>query len=123
MGKPLQVPNQMYSFDADTNKAVADNALNQNSMYVGKIEGFQLPDQSNTGLANDIRASSHYVGVDLTTSGMNVLGNGKRIGVKPIIISKTIRRTAGNQTAREMRVWASVERLITIRNGEVVVSA
>ena len=123
MGKPLQVPNQMYSFDADTDKAVADNGLNQNSVYVGKIEGFQLPDQSNTGLTNDIRASSHYVGVDLTTSGMNVLGNGKRIGVKPIIISKTIKRTAGNQTAREMRVWASVERLITIRNGEVVVSA
>lgn len=123
MGKPLQVPSQIYSFDTDTDKAVADNGLNQNSVYVGKIEGFQLPDQSNTGLTNDIRASSHYVGVDLTTSGMNVLGNGKRIGVKPIIISKTIKRTAGNATAREMRVWASVERLITIRNGEVVVSA
>ena len=123
MGKPLQVPNQMYSFDVDCSKDTAANALVQNSVYVGQIEGHQLPDGVNTTLTNDIRATSHYVGVDLTTSGMNVLGNGKRIGVKPIIISKTIKRTENNNQAREMRVWASVERLITIRNGEVVVSA
>ena len=124
MGKPLQVPTQLYSFDTDTSKATANNPLVQNSVYAGgQIEGHALPDGVNTTLTNDIRATSHYVGVDLTTSGMNVLGNGKRIGVKPIIISKTIKRTAGNQTARELRCWASVERLITIRNGEVIVSA
>ncbi len=124
MGKPLQVPNQMYSFDVDTDKAINDNPLVQNSVYAGgQIEGHALPDGANTTLTNDIRATSHYIGVDLTTSGMNVLGNGKRIGVKPIIISKTIKRTEGNQTARELRCWASVERLITIRNGEVVLSA
>ena len=123
MGKPLQVPNQMYSFNVDSDKAKADGVCNQNSVYVGKIENWQLPDESNTGLTNDIRASSHYIGVDLTTSGMNVLGNGKRIGVKPIIVSKNIRRTAADAAAREMRCWASVERLITIRNGEVNLSA
>ena len=122
MGKPLQVPNQIYSFNVDSDKANADGVCNQNSVYVGKIENWQLPDESNTGLTNDIRATSHYIGVDLTTSGMNVLGNGKRIGVKPIIVSKNIRRTAADATAREMRCWASVERLITIRNGEVNLS-
>lgn len=123
MGKPLQVPSQMYSFDSDTSKATANNPLVQNSVYVGRIENIQLPDGVNGNLTNDIRATSHYVGVDLTTSGMNVLGNGKRIGVKPIIVSKTIKRNTDNEGAREMRCWASVERLITIRNGEVVVSA
>lgn len=124
MGKPLQCPTQLYSFDTDCSKATANNPLVQNSVYAGgQIEGYALPDGTNTTLTNDIRGTSHYVGVDLTTSGMNVLGNGKRIGVKPIIVSKTIKRTTGNESAREMRVWASVERLITIRNGEVVVSA
>lgn len=123
MGKPLQVPNQLYSFDADSDKSTADHSLNQNSVYIGKIEGKQLPNATNTDVTNDIRGVNHYVGIDLTTSGMNVLGNGKRIGVKPIIVSKTLKRTAGGADAREMRCWASVERLITIRNGEVRLSA
>ena len=123
MGRPLQVPNQLYSFDADTNKAAADQAVNQNSVFIGKIEGHQLPNGTNTDLANDIRGINHYNGVDLTTSGMNVLGNGQRIGVKPIILQKTLKRTATDAAARELRVFASVERVINIKNGVVSVSA
>ena len=48
MGKPLQVPNQLYSFDADSDKSTADHTLNQNSVYIGKIEGIQLPNATNT---------------------------------------------------------------------------
>ncbi len=123
MGKPLQVPNQLYSFDSDTNKAVVDNALNQQSTYIGKIEGYQMPKADNSDGVAELRATSHYVGIDLTTTGMNVLGNGMRIGVKPIIVSKTLRRPHDSEKARELRCWASVERLITIRNGEVILSA
>ena len=121
--KPLQVPNQIFSFDADTNKATADNQLNQNSVYIGQIQGHQLPNGANADLTNDIRGTSHYIGYDATTSGFNVLGNGKKIGVKPVIVQRNLKRTDGFNNAREMRVFTMVERLITIRNGEVVVSA
>ncbi len=123
LNKPLQVPNQLFSFDADSNKAATDNALTQNSVYIGQIEEYQLPNGTNTDLANDIRGTSHYIGYDATTSGFNVLGNGKKIGVKPVIVQKNYKRTRGDVAAREMRVFTMVERLITIRNGEVVVSA
>ena len=123
MSKPLQVPQQLYSLDADTNKANADNTLNQNSVYIGQIEAYQLPNATNTSRLTDIRGHSHYTGVDLTTTGFNVLGNGKRIGVKPIVYQCTEKRTEGKQGAREIRFYSNVERVITIKNGDVQVSA
>ena len=123
MAKPLQVPQQLYSIDADTNKANADNTLNQNSLYIGQIEAFQLPNATNTDRTNDMRGMSHYTGVDLTTTGFNVLGNGKRIGVKPIVYQCKESRTANKQQAREVRFYSNVERVITIKNGDVMVSA
>jgi hypothetical protein len=120
---PLQVPSQLYSFDVDSDKDVADKSLNQNSVYVGQIESYQLPTTTNTAATQDIRASSHYLGGDLTTSGLNVLGNGTRVSSKPIILTKNYKRTNGKNQARELRCWANVERLITIRGGSVVVSA
>ncbi len=123
MNKSLQNPNQFYSFDIDAGKATADNQLTQNSVYVGGIEGHVLPATDNTANGNELRGKSHYIGYDATTTGFNVLGNGKKIGVKPVIIQKTLKRTNGNNGAREMRVFTNVERIINIKNGEVVVSA
>ena len=119
---PLQVPSQLYSIDVDSDKQETDKKPNQNSVYIGQIEEFQLPDEQNTDRAHDIRGTSHMLGLDLTTSGLNVLGNGRRIGSKPIIVSKKLKRTRGREGAREMRVYASVERLMTIKNGKVIVS-
>ena len=117
---PLQVPTQFYSFDSDSNKddTVPDRALNQNSVYIGAVEGHVL----STG-NDDIRCSSHYIGVDLTTSGFNTLGNGKKIGNKPIVLSKTYKRTNGKNQAREIRSYAQCERLLTLKDGDVMVSA
>ncbi len=123
MNKPLQNPNQFYSFDTDSDKSAVDNQLNQNSVYVGGIEGHVLPATDNTAATNELRGKAHYVGYDATTSGFNVLGNGKKIGVKPVIIQKTLKRTHNNNGAREMRIFANVERVINIKNGEVVVSS
>ena len=122
---PLQVPSQFYSFDVDANKdvAVPDRAVNQNSLYLGRIENHVLPTDANVGLGNDLRCTSHYIGIDMTTSGFNTLGNGKKVGNKPIVLSKTYKRTNGRNEAREIRVYASVERLMTIKNGDVMVSA
>lgn len=117
---PLQVPSQLYSFDADANKDVTrpDRLPNQNSVYLGAIEGHVL----STG-SDDIRCSAHYLGLDLTTSGFNTLGNGKKIGNKNIILSKTYQRVNGKHEAREIRCYAQVERLMTIKGGDVMVSA
>ena len=123
LNSPLQVPSQLYSFDVDSNKDAVDKALNQNSVYIGQIEGYQLPTAVNGAAGNDIRATAHYIGIDMTTSGFNVLGNGTKVGSKPIILSKTYKRTNGKHQAREIRVYANVERLITIKGGDVVVSA
>lgn len=120
---PLQVPSQFYSFDVDSNKEVVDRAVNQNSVYLGRIENHVLPTDANVGIGEDIRCTAHYLGIDMTTSGFNTLGNGKKVGNKPIVLSKTYKRTNGKFEAREIRTYASVERLITIKGGDVMVSA
>lgn len=122
-GKPLMQPNQIYSLDSDTNKAQVFHPIVQNSVYIGKIEEHQLPDADSGTLTADLRGTSHYAGVDLTTTGFNVLGNGKKIGVKPILVNKTYQRVNGGQSAKEMRIFTAVEKIAVMRNGEVLISA
>jgi lipopolysaccharide export system protein LptA len=109
--------------DVDSNKQETDKKPDQNTVYIGQIEGHQLPDETNTGRDSDIRGTSHMIGLDLTTGGLNVLGNGRQVGSKPIIIQKKLKRTNNREGAREMRIYASVERLMTLRAGKVIVSA
>jgi len=124
LGKPLQVPTQLYSFQSDSNKSRNDNLLNAKSFYVGQIEGHAQPDHANAGaLENDMRGKQHAIGVDLTTSGFNVLGNGKKIGNKPIIYQLEKTRTSNRHNQRNLRMYANVERVINIKNGDVSVSA
>ena len=133
MGKPLYVPNQMYSYNVDTDKQnLPLQSLNQNSVMIGKIEGHQLPDDANTSLTNDLRSTSHYIGYDATTTGFNALGNGARIGVKPVIINRVYNRqpnvagppqTSAQNVARQMRIFTGVERVMVLKNGEITLSA
>jgi len=121
--KPLMMPNQLYSFDCDTDKSTVAQALNQNSFCIGKVEGHQLPTATNTTAGNDVRATSSYVGYDATTTGFNVLGNGANIGTKPIILSRTYHRKQGNDQPRELRIFSGIEKIMVIKNGEVTISA
>ena len=125
LGRPLQVPHQLYSANSDSNKAVADGARNQNSVYLGLINAIQLPTAVATSVvANDLSRASHYIGVDLTLNNdTQSLGNGKRIGVKPIILQYNRKNTAGDNTAQEMRIYSNIERVFKIQNGSVMVSA
>lgn len=131
MGKALMTPNQLFSFDADSDKQnVPTLGLNQNSVYIGKVEGHQLPPADNSVLTNDIRSTSSYIGYDATTSGFNVLGNGVKVGVKPILIQKTYQRQADSGTtvmhqssARQMRIYTGVERVFNLKQGEITISA
>ena len=125
LGKPLQVPHQLYSANSDSNKAVADGARNQNSVYIGLINNIQLPTAVATSIvANELSRVSHYIGVDLTLNNdTQSLGNGKRIGVKPIILQYNRKNTAGDNQAQEMRIYSNIERVFRIQNGAVMVSA
>jgi len=131
MGKPLMVPSQIYSYDVDSDKqAIPTQKLNQNSVFVGLVEGHQLPNAANADMRNDIRSTSHYIGYDATTSGFNVLGNGVQIGVKPILIQREYSRQAddgtavlGQNAARQMRIYTGVERIYNIKQGEITISA
>ncbi len=116
MGRPLRVPSTLYSFDSDTNKADATNAVNQSVIS----EAVALEGHANI---ENARSTQHYTGLDLSTTGVNMLGAGTQIGVKPIQITKTYSRVNGDNQARTMRVWASVERTMRIQNGTIEVSA
>lgn len=124
-GETLMVPDQLYSYDSDTDKSVLAKSVNQQSTYVGKIEGHQCPAAASNsyGTDTDFRGVAHYEGLDLTTTGANVLGSGTLIGTKPMRLTKTYTRTADDFGARDMRIYAGVERFMTIRDGEVFVSA
>jgi len=125
MGKPLMVPNQLYSFDADTDKeALPLQGLNQNSVCVGKVEGYQLPTDTNTAMTSDIRGTAHYYGYDATKNGLNTLGNGVQVGVKPITLQRTYTRKTNNDndSGRQMRIFTNIEKIVVIKNGEVLVT-
>ena len=70
-----------------------------------------------------LEGHQHFFGIDLTTSPYNVMGVGVEVGQKPISIDRTIYRTAENNSERFTSYWAVVERQMTIRIGQVQVSA
>lgn len=131
-GKPLMVPSQIYSFDTDSDKEnLPTKALNQTSVTIGKVCGHQMVAANGTVTDGDLRATSSYIGYDATTSGMNTLGNGARIGVKPITLQMTLQRwkkTGGvpvvsEHLAREVRIFTGVERVFNLKNGVITISA
>ena len=74
-------------------------------------------------IANQLERTSHFIGVDLKTSLNNQLGNGKKIGVKPILLQYNRKNTDGDRGAIEMRIYSNVERAMKLRNGVVLVSS
>ena len=121
-GSPLMMPSQLYSYDVDTDKDQDTQPLSHNSVFIGKIQNHQLPNATSTDLSADLRGHLHYDGLDLTTSGFQEIGNGSRIGVKPVLIQKTYSRKVGDDDARKMRIFSAVERQMLIKNGEVILS-
>jgi hypothetical protein len=125
VGRPEMTPSQLYSYDVDSDKSNILGSLNQNSLWTGKVMGIQSATNDNTNSLGDVdaRATAHYEGLDLTTTGENRLGNGQEIGVKPIRIEKTYYRTTADNHPRTIRSFASVEKVMIIKGGEVMISA
>lgn len=121
--QPLQVPSQLYSYDVDTDSS---GAITQNSFFVGSVEGMDLcpADSSESQSSTDIRGTSHYVGFDLSKDSTNTFENSTLCGVKPIRVEKTYQRGSGDDnSAREMRIFSSVLKSLTIKSGVAMVSA
>jgi len=108
---------------------VVDAALNQSSISNATLDGHAPVaglgvGDGGTGLGtSDFRGTSHYLGLDLSVNGLNQLGNGRLIGVKPIEIDLTYQRTQNDFAARTLRTYAMVERTASIKNGEIMISA
>lgn len=103
-----------YSNDLMTNKLLANQPVNQNIISDNNCMGF--------GQAF-LEGKMHFEGVDLSTSPLNVAGAGMLVGQKPVEHIRTIYRTAQQNSNRELRYFSLVERMMTLKNGQVMVSA
>lgn len=111
----LNVLNCEFSTNQLTNKLLANHPVNNQMITASTVEGHTVRGQ--------LEGHQHFFGIDLTTSPYNVMGVGVEVGQKPISIDRTIYRTAENNDERFSSYWAVVERQMTIRAGQVQVSA
>ena len=67
--------------------------------------------------------SQHYLGIDLTVSPLNAPGVGTKVGQKPIQMLHTITNSNSDFEGRDVKYFSTVERLMTLRGGQVQVSS
>lgn len=113
-GTDIAVHSAEYSKDIATDKSSADQDVNNNPFSAAKLGG-----NAQTALLG----SSHYLGVDLSISPINAPGNSTKVGQKPVQMLHTITNTNADNTARDVKYFSVVERMMTIKNGQVEVSA
>ncbi len=70
-----------------------------------------------------LEGSQYFLGFDLSTDVMGAPGSGQRVGQKPIQMLHTLRRTSASLAARQVKYYAVVEKQMTLRGGQVSVSA
>ena len=102
-----------YSLDAMTNKQNPDNTITNPVISTNTVEGIQM---------RNLQGKMHYEGLDLSISPVNIFGSGEQIGLKPISYTKTVTRTNTENNARELRIFATVEKAFSLRRGLVTVA-
>ncbi len=112
-GTEINCLSSEYSFDPMVNKQVVDHPINNNIISTNTIEGITQ---------RNLQAKMHFEGLDLSLTPINVFGAGTLVGSKPITYSKTITRTSTENTNRELRIFASVEKAFNLRQGLVSVA-
>lgn len=117
-GIDLQVASCEYSFNqtVDDNGEVKQKAfgVDTTGAALSKINLNDITDEAFTGLC-------HYQGLDLTNP---MSGNGIAVGVKPIILERTIFRSADDFANQALTtfIWAQVGRLFVLNNGTVSIT-
>ncbi len=69
-----------------------------------------------------LQGSLAYYGVNLSRTHDNVLGAGTAIGKSPVEVRLTLQQTAEVLRARRLMIWAECERVMVIKNGQIMVS-
>lgn len=113
-GTDIGISTAEYSKDVATNKADADNTVNNNPFAAATLNG---------NAQNELLGSSHYLGVDLSISPINAVGNSTKVGQKPVQMLHTITNTNADNAARDVKYFSIVERAMTIKAGQVEVTA
>ncbi len=113
-GTDISVHNAEYSKDIATNKSVADQVVANQPFTTGTYEG-----TAQTALLG----AQHYLGVDLTVSPLNAPGVGQQVGQKPIQMLHTLTSTNTDFGGRDVKYFSTVERLMTLKGGQVMVTA
>jgi len=103
-----------YSFDPLTNSQSPEHPINNQVFSAATFLGSAM-----TSLAG----KCHYEGVDLSKTPLNIAGAGTQVGQKPIECLKTVFRTANDNATRTLRFFAMVERMFSLKSGQVFVSA
>ncbi len=113
-GVDLNVANAEYSLDALTNKQDATQPINNHIISANTFAGHSQ---------QVLEGQQHFVGVNLSTSPLNILGTGTLVGQKPIQFEIDYFNTGINGPARTLRFYSLVERQFTLKGGNVFVSA
>ena len=103
-----------YSNDPLTNKQVGNQPVNNNIISANTFHGHSQ---------SDLQGRMHFTGVDLSTSPLQQIGAGTQVGQKPVEHILQLNRTAQNNAARSLKYYSMVERLMTIKGGQVLVSS
>ncbi len=113
-GTDISVHSAEYSKDIATNKDASDNLVNNQPFTAATYAGNNMV---------ELLGSQHYLGVDLTTSPLNAPGVGQVIGQKPVQMMHTLTNTNTDYGGRDVRYFSTVERLMTLKGGQVMVTA
>lgn len=113
-GVDLNVNNAEYSLDALTNKQDATQPVNNHVISASTFAGHSQ---------QTLEGKQHFLGVNLSTSPLNILGTGSLVGQKPIQFEIDFFNTGINGPARTLRFYSLVERQFTLKGGNVFVSA
>ena len=103
-----------YSNDIITNKLSPEHPKNQDVIKNNTCQGHEM---------TLLQGKQHYIGVDLSVSPLNVPGSGMKVGQKPVESIRTVYRTANNNANRDLRFFSTIERLMTLKSGQILVSA
>ncbi len=113
-GTDIAISNAEYSKDIATNKQSADNTQNNEPFAAATLNGNNQ---------KELLGSQHFLGCDLSVSPINAPGNSTQIGQKPVQMLHTITNTAADNVGRDVRYFSIVERMMTIKGGEVMLTA
>ena len=103
-----------YSNDPLTNKQAGNQPINNHLIKDNTFHGHSM---------RQLEGAMHFTGVDLSTSPLQQTGAGTQVGQKPIEHILQFNRTAQNNSARSLKYYSMVERLMTIKGGQVLVSS